>query len=362
MKSKLVLLLLFSSVLTLTSCTLVKEKVYPFVDEAAVRWDNERVNSYVLLSKDSTVTVPGLDGGVTIDATPHGLRRKNLEFHSAIEKPKVNFQTKHEEWITSVDGHKCMYWLFYAMVAVCVIGFLLPFLLVVIRSKCDKASPWFNNLLPIVVVLLTIMEAIYLFIFNYTIPPLSPTIYGFWRWVLNMLCMVVILLTQTFCSALYAEHLAMKNESNSKVWGGYVRWSWILALVGAFFYRYVGFFLQMIALVVGVITFLFTLVRNRKEKTAAARIHTVTMLAFPWVFVYFLSYSLLLVFVVLLGCIGLLFILKGIGMGASFSSEQAAITERYNRHPEKYANRSDAEREYYAEKAKKAERKAKAKK
>lgn len=37
MKSKLVLLLLFSSVLTLTSCTLVKEKVYPFVDEAAVR-------------------------------------------------------------------------------------------------------------------------------------------------------------------------------------------------------------------------------------------------------------------------------------------------------------------------------------
>lgn len=299
MKAQMTVLLLWTIVLTTISCSFFKKNVHHFLNENAVRWEVECANSYVLQEKDTIVVIPGLDGDIVKEAMSRGLWRKNLELRSAIEKPKAVFQTKHMGWINSIKGYKCSCWLFYAMAAVCFIGFLLPYLFVVIRRKWNKTSLWFNNLLPIVVVLLTIMEAVYLFLFNYTIPLLF-NICDFCRCVFNMLCAVVILLTQTFSSALYAEHLAMKNGSDSKAWGGYVCWSWILAIVGAFFDRYIGAFLQTITLYIGIVTFFFTLINNRQEKTVMACIYTVTMLIFPWVFGRFLSCSLMLVLAVLL--------------------------------------------------------------
>ncbi len=162
MKSRTIILLTLACTLTLSSCTVIKEKAYPFIDNTAVRADYDRVQAYKLLEKDSIVVVPGMD--TAIDTTPRGVKRKNIQLHSIVERPKVAFQEKHEDWLNSASGYKCSLTLFYAMAAISVLGFILPFLVVWIRSKRGKCSSAFNHFHP------------FLLMCNYSWGVLPPTI------------------------------------------------------------------------------------------------------------------------------------------------------------------------------------------
>lgn len=358
MKKIIHVFLLMMVCFAFSSCSLVKEKMTPFLNDAAVVDDWERVNSYTRLEKDSTYYDVNLEREVYIG--PQGLERKNLELHSMIEKPKVEFQEAHKDWLESVKGVMLNCWLLRLMIIIAIVGFVVPMLSLSMLVRFGISTKWLGKLMMTTFGLLTLLEAVTLFMYNFTFYLLSPSIAGFGMSALYMLGLLLVVATQITIGMMTAIRLAGDVKCDDGWFTFPHRCIMILAVIGMLVYGRYGFFLQMGALVVTLLAAIVALVKTRhKRLTIAQKMYLCIMLFYPWVFVYFMSYTLTFVLVYALVAIGIIFGCKMIGISTDFSIDEANIRDKYKYSGGIYKNRtiSDARRDYYEEQKKKEEQK-----
>lgn len=334
-----------------SSCSLIKEKASHFLDNAAVVDDWKRVNSFTLLEKDSSYYDTNLEREVNV--SPQGLERKNLELHSIIEKPKVEFQEAHKHWLESSNGVKLNCRLLQLMIIIAVVGFIIPMLSLNMLVRFGISTKWMDTLFMTTFGLLTLLEALTLFMYNFTFYLLSPRIAGFGMSSLYMLGLFTVVATQITIGFITAIRLA-GDTGNSFGWFTFPhKCCMILTFIGMIAYNRFGFFLQMGALVVTLLAVLVAIVKTRhKRLTVAQKMYLCIMLVYPWVFVYFMSYTLTFVLIYALIAIGIAFGCEMIGFSVNFSIDEANIRERYKRSNGRYVNLDEARGDYYNEKKK----------
>ncbi len=368
-----------------SSCGVV-EKTYPLIDYVTV----EKSSQDLYARNDAFAAGDTMCLDTTLVAS--FAKRKNIssKYQYIISKPKVEWQRKNLGWIASKDGRHTRWTLFYTLLGISVLGLWMPLFYVKfvekmeekrinwLEKKAEKAiskmkyevadnlyakleniktysshfgelKHWTNRIIPYSLLALTIVEGLYLFIFNFNMPMLSPVRVGLWNAFINIVLLTVVLFSQSLGMYLYADLLSTLNHSDLRWWQLPIKWFIAIAILVAIFKNTFVMPLDIIAVLLGAICMIHVLLKNKAKPTIDVIVFAVTLLLMSYIYMYMLSYTLLVILTIVFVFAALFLLFKnGVGASVEFSNDQSNIRERMQRNPT--LSYDEASRQYYAEK------------
>lgn len=368
-----------------TSCGVV-DSTYPLIDYVIVQKSTQDL--YARNDAFAVGDTMCLDTALVASFA----KKKNIsvKYQYLISKPKVEWQRHNLAWIASKDGRHMRWVLFYILIGISALGLWVPLIYVKfmeknddrriarLEKKADKAlskgnygeadevyaklentrsvsshfgdlDHWTNRIIPYSLLALTIVEGLYMFLFNFNMPMLSPARVGFGNAFFNIALMAFVIFSQGLGMYLYADLASVKNSSESRWWMLPIKWFVALSILVAIFKNLFVLPLDLVAIVLGLICF-FTVLRNNKAKPRLdVAIYAATLLLMSYIYLYMLSYTLLIILTIII-IFGVLFIFfkNGVGGSVEFGNDQANIRDRMQRNPS--LTYDEASRQYYTEK------------
>lgn len=368
-----------------SSCGVV-EKTYPLIDYVTV----EKSSQDLYARNDAFAAGDTMCLDTTLVAS--FAKRKNIssKYQYIISKPKVEWQRKNFGWIASKDGRRMRWTLFYTMLGISVLGLWMPLLYAKfmekmeerrinrLEKKANKAiskekyveadnlyaklentktysshfgelKHWTNRIIPYSLLALTIVEGLYLFIFNFNMPMLSPARVGLWNAFINIVLLTVVIFSQSLGMYLYADLASTLNHSDLRWWQLPIKWFIAIAILVAIFKNTFVMPLDIIAVLLGAICMIHVLLNNKVKPMIDVAVFAVTLLLMSYIYMYMLSYTLLVILTIVFIFAALFLLFKnGVGASVEFSNDQSNIRERMQRNPT--LSYDEASRQYYAEK------------
>lgn len=368
----------------LTSCELV-EKIYPLIDYVAVEKNTQDIYAR------NDAYVPGDTMSLDTALVAAFTTNKNIssKYQYTISKPKVEWQRKNLDWILSKDGRHMRWVFFYILVAIGILGLWGPLLYVKFKekmedkqinrleNKAEKAimkgkyeqadaiyaklekiqgtssrfselSHWTNRIIPYSLLVLTLVEGLYLFFFNFNMPMLSPSRVGLWNALINIALLALVMISQALVMYLYSDLISTLNHSESRWWLLPIKWFIVIAVLVVIFKNTFVMPLEIIALILGAICMIYVMVKNKVQPSIDVNVYAVTLFLMSYIYMYLLSYTLLIILTIVVIIIGLIMGFKAVGAGVEFSNDRSRIQERIQRNPT--LSYDEASRQYYAEK------------
>lgn len=368
-----------------SSCGVV-EQTYPLIDYVTV----EKSSQDLYARNDAFAVGDTMCMDTTLVAS--FAKRKNIssKYQYIISKPKVEWQRKNLGWIMSKDGRHTRWTLFYTMLGISVLGLWMPLLYAKfvekmeerrinrLEKKANKAiskekyveadnlyaklentktysshfgelKHWTNRIVPYSLLALAIIEGLYLFIFNFNMPMLSPVRVGLWNAFINIVLLTVVLFSQSLGMYLYADLLSTLNHSDLRWWQLPIKWFIAIAILVAIFKNTFVMPLDIIAVLLGAICMIHVLLNNKVKPMIDVAVFAVTLLLMSYIYMYMLSYTLLVILTIVFIFAALFLLFKnGVGASVEFSNDQSNIRDRMQRNPT--LSYDEASRQYYAEK------------
>ena len=368
-----------------SSCGVI-ESTYPLIDYVIV----DKSSQDIYARNDAYAAGDTMCLDTTLVATFAQKKNISSKYQYLISKPKVEWQRKNLAWITSKDGKHMRWVLFYTLLGISALGLWAPLLYVKftermeekrtnrLEKKAEKAlsnekyrdadelyaklensqtasshfgelGHWTNRIIPYSLLALTIVEGLYMFLFNFNMPMLSPARVGLWNAFFNIALLAFTLFSQSLGMYLYADLASTLNNAELRWWQLPIKWFIAIAILVAIFKNVFVMPLDIIAVVLGAICMIHVIRNNKAKPTVDVTIFAVTLLLMSYIYMYMLSYTLLIILTIIL-IFGVLFLFfkNGVGGSVEFSNDQANIRERMQRNPS--LTREEASRQYYAEK------------
>lgn len=368
----------------LSSCSFAEDTIYPLLDRVTTTKNsqdiyarNDAYSENDTLCKDTALVNTAI-------------KRKNFstKWQYTISKPKVEWQRNNSEWLNNNSG-ATKYWLFITLVAISILGFWIPTSFYSIRTKqirnkissfenkgdkalengdgekadeyfgkCESlakeleryASPsyWRNRIMPYVLGIMTLIEGIYLFLFNFDMPMLSPARYGFWIASLDMLLLALAVFTQFMLMHSYSEALAQANKSTSKIWFIPEKCILIFAIPLIILVNSYAAIIEAIMGIIGLLYLCFIFIKNKNAKSIESTIFSILILANCYIFLYFFSYVVLVILTAAIIVIGIIASTKVLTSSKGISTNNKKIHQKMQDNPQ--LSLSEACHTYYEEK------------
>lgn len=368
----------------LSSCDMV-ERFYPLLDYEAIAKNSQdiyaRNDAY---AQGDTMCLDRL-----LVKTFEEKKNISSRYQYTLAKPKVEWQRRHLDWMMSKDGKHMRWVLFYLMVGISIVGLLLPLVYVKLREKMEdrqrgrlekkaenailkgdydkadavydklekmqpvarkfsKLSHWSNRSIPYLLFALTLLEGLYLFLFNFNMPMLSPTRVGGWNALINITLLAFVMFLQMFAMWIYSDMLSWQNDSESRWWMLPIKWILAIAVLVVILKNTFVMPLEIVSLVIGAVCMVYVLKHNRIEPLVDVKVYGVTLFLMSYIFMYFLSYALLIILTIIMIIIGLMFGLKMVNASVEFGNDQNHINEMMQKNPT--MTYEQASHRYYEEK------------
>lgn len=368
-----------------SSCGVV-ETTYPLIDYVIVQKSTQDL--YARNDAFAVGDTMCLDTALVAKFT----NKKNIstKYQYLISKPKVEWQRHNLAWIVSKDGRHTRWVLFYILICTSAVGLWAPLFYVKfmeknearriarLEDKAEKAlakgnygdadevyaklenahsasshfgdlTHWTNRIIPYSLLALTIVEGLYMFLFNFNMPMLSPARVGFGNAFFNIALLAFVLFSQGLGMYLYADLASTKNDSVSRWWMLPLKWFVGLSILVAIFKNIFVLPLDLVALVLGAICMISVLRNNKTKPRLDVALYAVTLLLMSYIYLYMLSYTLfiILAIIIIFGAL-FLFFKNGVGGSVKLSIDESNIRSRMQRNPT--LTHEEASRQYYAEK------------
>lgn len=369
--------------LFLSSCEMVEQKFYPFLDYVVVE-----KNTQDIYARNDAYAADTMCLDTSLVEAFRLKQNISAKWQYTLAKPKVEWQRCHLSWLESKSARSTRWFLFRLLFAVALLGFWLPTFwekwyekrhdkkrdkltdkadMALLKgnleeadrlyAKCEemgssafKCAPierWTSRIMPYTMLLLLLIEGAYLFMFNFNMSMVSPARIGFWSSLINLALLFTVLLAQVMLPYVYSSMLADANSSESSLWHLPLKWSVLLAIPTILLINTFVLPFDAAILILGIICCVYVLVRNKAVHLFEVKIYALCMLL-SYVFMYFVSYALLVVFTVGIIVIGCFFGLKMVGRSVQYSYDNQNIRERMRRNPT--MTYDEASRKYYEEK------------
>lgn len=380
--------------LMLTSCELVKDNVYPIIDYVTVTKNTSEIYARHDVYASDTMCLDTL----LVRAFSE---RKNISsrYQYIMESPKVSWQKSHLQWIASKSGAKVRKYLLMTLIVLALGGFLVIFLISGLQKSIgerrlshkqksaqkamdsgnyEKAEKLYEEcelmdvkihtgrsidtlqyrVIPYVMLAMVLVEGIYLFMFNFNMPLISFIRVSPWNCIVNTLFLTLAMMAQLLMMWLYSEELDDNNGCNSVRWWRIpIKYLLGIALGVVVLKNTFVMPLDLISIAMGGYSCFFVLTKNKAVTNPEVKVYAVTLLLSSYIFMYFLSYVLLLIVAYVFIVIGFVFCLKLVGTSSSYAVDRNNIQKRMFYSPGK--TYEQVSHEYYAEKRQEAIKKYK---
>ena len=377
------LLVIMMTCLLFSSCDMVERSFNPLVDYVVVQKNTEDI-----YARNDAYAADTMCVDTALVASFRLKQNISSKWQYVLAKPKVEWQRNHSEWLSSKSARSMRWILFRLLFIVALIGFWIPQFADKIRERihtrkldklvakaekaeekgkleeadrlyaqCEELGPtpfkkeaaeyFTSRLMPYTLLLMLLIEGLYIFMFNFNMPMLSPGRVGFASALINAVLLIASLLSQILIVMLYSNYLAHANNSTSSLWRLPLKWAMILAIPVVILLNTFVMPFDIIIMVLGIICCAYILIKNKQVKLIDAKIFALCML-FTYIFMYMVAYTYLVILTVGAIVVGLFFGLKAVGASVDMSVDSQKIKDYQRSHPG--ITHEEASRAYYAQK------------